>query len=393
MSDSWQQAVNNVQMALMSTFAPAIQSVVTAVSGVVTQVAQVVQRSPLLQAVVVGIATALGILAAALGFSALVTVVTKAFALLNTTLLANPVFLVVTAIAALVAGLIYAWNNCETFRNIVTAVFETIRTFVVNAVTAIHKKITEIFNKIRTVITTVTNSIRTKVTSVWSGIRSVTTNIWNNIKSGIQNAITGARNIVTNIINAIKSKMSSAWSGIRSATSSAWNLIKTSITNPISAARTTVANIFTAIKDKIKSTMDGAKTAVSNAISAIKSKFKFSWSLPKLKVPHISISGKFSINPPSAPHFSISWHRLGAIFSKATLIPTLAGIHGVAEAGPEAVSPISTLQDYVGQSVRENVPTIDYDRLGASVAHACAGMDIRMELNHRELGRVVREVV
>lgn len=393
MSDSWQQAVNNVQMALMSTFAPAIQSVVTAVSGVVTQVAQVVQQSPLLQAVVVGIATALGILAAALGFSALVTVVTKAFALLNTTLLANPVFLVVTAIAALVAGLIYAWNNCETFRNIVTAVFETIRTFVVNAVTAIHKKITEIFNKIRTVITTVTNSIRTKVTSVWSGIRSVTTNSWNNIKSGIQNAITGARNIVTNIINAIKSKMSSVWSGIRSATSSAWNLIKTSITNPISAARTTVANIFTAIKDKIKSTMDGAKTAVSNAISAIKSKFKFSWSLPKLKLPHISISGKFSINPPSAPHFSISWHRLGAIFSKATLIPTLAGIHGVAEAGPEAVSPISTLQDYVGQSVRENVPTIDYDRLGASVAHACAGMDIRMELNHRELGRVVREVV
>ena len=393
MSDSWQQAVNNVQMALMSTFAPAIQSVVTAVSGVVTQVAQVVQRSPLLQAVVVGIATALGILAAALGFSALVTVVTKAFALLNTTLLANPVFLVVTAIAALVAGLIYAWNNCETFRNIVTAVFETIRTFVVNAVTAIHKKIAEIFNKIRTVITTVTNSIRTKVTSVWSGIRSVTTNIWNNIKSGIQNAITGARNIVTNIINAIKAKMSSVWSGIRSATSSAWNLIKTSITNPISAARTTVANIFTAIKDKIKSTMDGAKTAVSNAISAIKSKFKFSWSLPKLKVPHISISGKFSINPPSAPHFSISWHRLGAIFSKATLIPTLAGIHGVGEAGPEAVSPISTLQDYVGQSVRENVPTIDYDRLGASVAHACAGMDIRMELNHRELGRVVREVV
>ena len=393
MSDSWQQAVNNVQMALMSTFAPAIQSVVTAVSGVVTQVAQVVQQSPLLQAVVVGIATALGILAAALGFSALVTVVTKAFALLNTTLLANPVFLVVTAIAALVAGLIYAWNNCETFRNIVTAVFETIRTFVVNAVTAIHKKITEIFNKIRTVITTVTNSIRTKVTSVWSGIRSVTTNSWNNIKSGIQNAITGARNIVTNIINAIKSKMSSVWSGIRSATSSAWNLIKTSITKPISAARTTVANIFTAIKDKIKSTMDGAKTAVSNAISAIKSKFKFSWSLPKLKLPHISISGKFSINPPSAPHFSISWHRLGAIFSKATLIPTLAGIHGVGEAGPEAVSPISTLQDYVGQSVRENVPTIDYDRLGASVAHACAGMDIRMELNHRELGRVVREVV
>lgn len=393
MSDSWQQAVNNVQMALMSTFAPAIQSVVTAVSGVITQVAQFVQQSPMAQAMIVGIATALGILAAALGISAIITVVTKAFALLNTTMLANPVFLVVAAIAALVAGLIYAWNNCETFRNTVTAVFNAVRTFVVNAVTTMQKKITEIFNKIRTTITNITNGIRTKVTSIWSGIRTATTNTWNNIKSGIQNAITGARNIVTNITTAIKSKVSSVWSGIRSATSSAWNFIKSAITNPISAARSTVTSIFTSIKDKIKSTMDGAKNAVSNAISAIKSKFHFSWSLPKLKLPHISISGKFSINPPSVPKFSISWHRLGAIFSKATLIPTINGVHGVGEAGPEAVSPISTLQDYVGQSVRENVPTIDYDRLGASVARACARMDIRMELNHRELGRVVREVV
>ena len=393
MSDSWQQAANNVQMALMSTFAPAIQSVVTAVSEVVTKVAQVVQQSPVLQAVVVGIATALGILAAALGISALITVVTKAFALLNTTLLANPVFLLITAIAALVAGLIYAWNNCETFRNIVTGAFEAIRTFVVNAITAMHAKITEIFNRIRTVISNVTTAIRSKVTSIWSGIRNATTNTWNNIKSGIQNAITGAQNVVTNITTAIKSKVSSIWSGIRSATTSAWNFIKSAITNPISAARTTVTNIFTAIKNKIKSTMDGAKTAVSNAISAIKSKFHFSWSLPKLKLPHISVSGKFSINPPSVPHFSISWHRLGAIFNKATLIPTLAGIHGVGEAGPEAVSPISTLQDYVSQSVRENTPTIDYDRLGASVARACAGMDIRMELDHREVGRVVRGYV
>lgn len=393
MSDSWQQAVNNVQMALMSTFAPAIQSVVTAISGVITQVAQFVQQSPMAQAMIVGIATALGILAAALGISAIITVVTKAFALLNTTMLANPVFLVVAAIAALVAGLIYAWNNCETFRNTVTAVFNAVRTFVVNAVTTMQKKITEIFNKIRTTITNITNGIRTKVTSIWSGIRTATTNTWNNIKSGIQNAITGARNIVTNITTAIKSKVSSVWSGIRSATSSAWNFIKSAITNPISAARSTVTSIFTSIKDKIKSTMDGAKNAVSNAISAIKSKFHFSWSLPKLKLPHISISGKFSINPPSVPKFSISWHRLGAIFSKATLIPTINGVHGVGEAGPEAVSPISTLQDYVSQSVRENTPTIDYDRLGASVARACAGMDIRMELNHRELGRVVREVV
>lgn len=393
MSDSWQQAVNNVQMALMSTFAPAIQSVVTAVSGVITQVAQFVQQSPMAQAMIVGIATALGILAAALGISAIITMVTKAFALLNTTMLANPVFLVVAAIAALVAGLIYAWNNCETFRNTVTAVFNVVRTFVVNAVTTIQKKVTEVFNKIRTTITTVMNGIKSKITSIWNGIKSTTTNVWNGIKSGISNAINGAKNTVTSVMNGIKSKVTSVWNGIKSTVSNVVNGVKSTISSGFNAAKSTVSNIFGSIKDKIKSVMDGAKNAVSNAISAIKSKFHFSWSLPKLKLPHISISGKFSINPPSVPKFSISWHRLGVIFSKATLIPTLGGIHGVGEAGPEAVSPISTLQDYVSQSVRENTPTIDYDRLGASVARACAGMDIRMELNHRELGRVVREVV
>ena len=393
MSDSWQQAVNNVQMALMSTFAPAIQSVVTAVSGVVTQVAQFVQQSPMAQAMIVGIATALGILAAALGISAIITMVTKAFALLNTTMLANPVFLVVAAIAALVAGLIYAWNNCETFRNTVTAVFNVVRTFVVNAVTTIQKKVTEVFNKIRTTITTVMNGIKSKITSIWNGIKSTTTNVWNGIKSGISNAINGAKNTVTSVMNAIKSKVTSVWNGIKSTVSNVVNGVKSTISSGFNAAKSTVSNIFGSIKDKIKSVMDGAKNAVSNAISAIKSKFHFSWSLPKLKLPHISISGKFSINPPSVPHFSISWHKLGAIFGKATLIPTLGGIHGVGEAGPEAVSPISTLQDYVGQSVRENVPTIDYDRMGTSVAKACAAMNIRMELNHRELGRVVREVV
>ena len=393
MSDSWQQAVNNVQMALMSTFAPAIQSVVTAVSGVITQVAQFVQQSPMAQAMIVGIATALGILAAALGISAIITMVTKAFALLNTTMLANPVFLVVAAIAALVAGLIYAWNNCETFRNTVTAVFNAVRTFVVNAVTTIQKKVTEVFNKIRTTITTVMNGIKSKITSIWNGIKSTTTNVWNGIKSGISNAINGAKNTVTSVMNGIKSKVTSVWNGIKSTVSNVVNGVKSTISSGFNAAKSTVSNIFGSIKDKIKSVMDGAKNAVSNAISAIKSKFHFSWSLPKLKLPHISISGKFSINPPSVPHFSISWHKLGAIFSKATLIPTLGGVHGVGEAGPEAVSPISTLQDYVSQSVRENVPTIDYDRMGASVARACARMDIRMELNHRELGRVVREVV
>ena len=68
--------------------------------------------------------------------------------MLNTVLLTNPIFLVVTAIAALVAGLIYAYNNCETFRNIVNTAFETVRTFVTNTLSTLRTTVINIWTAI-----------------------------------------------------------------------------------------------------------------------------------------------------------------------------------------------------------------------------------------------------
>jgi hypothetical protein len=104
------------------------------------------------------------------------------------------------------------------------------------------------------------------------------------------------------------------------------------------------------------------------------------------------LSGSFSLNPPSVPHISVDWWASGAVFNKATLIPTINGVHGVGEAGPEAVSPISVLQDYVESSVRRNVPQIDYDLMADKMAGACARMNISIDVDKRQIGRVVREV-
>lgn len=374
----------------------AVQFVTGSVIPAATQALQFIQQH----------STAFGILGAAIGIITTAIIAHSAAQAIQTAMNAAEVTSLGALIAAKWASAAASMAALAPYILIVAAIA---------AVIAIIVICVKHWDQIRNATLKAAEAIRTKVTTAWNNLKSITTRTWNNIKSGIQNAITSAKNVVTNIVTAIRSKVASIWSGIRSATSTAWNFIKSAITNPIStarsvvantinnikstmssglnAAKSTVTNIFNAIKNKIKSIMDGAKSAVSNAISAIKSKFHFSWSLPKLKLPHISISGKFSIDPPSVPKFSISWHRLGVIFSKATLIPTLGGVHGVGEAGPEAVSPISTLQDYVSQSVRDNVPTIDYDRMGTSVAKACAAMNIHMELNHRELGRVVREVV
>jgi phage-related minor tail protein len=104
-----------------------------------------------------------------------------------------------------------------------------------------------------------------------------------------------------------------------------------------------VSATFNGIRDAISGAINGAKDAVGAAIDRIKGFFNFSWSLPKLKMPSISMEGKFSLAPPSVPKFGIKWNADGAIFTKPTVFNTAQGLQGVGEAGAEAVLPISKL--------------------------------------------------
>ena len=340
MQDAWSQATNNVSLALSQTFAPAISDVVTRVAEVITQVAQVVQDSPALQAVLTGVAVALGIVAAALAISSIIQGVTAAFGMLNTVLLANPIFLVVTAIAALVAGLVYAYNNCETFRNIVNNVFSSLRNFVTNTL----------------------NALRNTVTTVWNAIKT-------NIVTPVQNAYSS----VTSKISDLHSKVS----------------------EKINDTRSKVQETFESIREKMESPIQAAKDTIDGIISTIKGWFPLSIGniFSNLKLPHFSISGEFSLNPPSIPHIGVDWYAKGAVFDTATIIPTLYGLKGVGEKEPESVSPVSVLQDYIGAAVQRFVPQINYDLLAQKVAQACARMNITIDVDKRQLGRVVREVV
>lgn len=319
MQDAWAQASNSMSVAIGGTLASAISDVVIVIADVISSMARVIQDSPVLQAVITGVATALGILAAALAISSLIQTVTKAFGLLNTTLLANPIFLVITALAALVAALVYAYNHSEKFRQIVQKAFTAVRTVVTTAI------------------------------------------------STVRNVVSAGFNFISNLANTLHTKVSSAF-----------NRIKTAMTNPIESAKNTISGIVDRIKGFFPLSVGRIFT--------------------NLKLPHISVSGgsaPFGIGGKgSLPSFSVSWHAKGIVFDAPTLIPTLNGtMHGVGEAGPEAVSPINVLQDYIGAAVRRFMPTpIDYDKLAYKIAEACANVDISLEISDREFGRIVREV-
>lgn len=179
-----------------------------------------------------------------------------------------------------------------------------------------------VWEKIHSIISSVLNKITSVIGGAWSAISSIASEKWSAVTSIIGSKISAAKEKVSSVIGGMKSSVSSNLGGILN----------------------TVKTIFGNIVSSITSKMQAAKDAVGNAIKALKSKFNFSWSLPKLKLPHFDISGKFSLNPPSVPKFNISWYKDGGILTKPTVFGTagntlLAG----GEAGAEAVLPLKLL--------------------------------------------------
>lgn len=294
----------------------------------------------------------------------------------------------------------FIWKNCK---DTIITVWEAIKSAVSTAVNAVKSTIETVFNAVKTTVTTIwnaissvtttvwntvksavttaVNAVKSTVTTVWNAVKSTTTTVWNAIKSAVTTVVNAVKSTVTSVFNAVKSTVTSIWNGIKSTTTSVWNAIKSAVTTPINAAKSAVTSAangvkssitsvwnsvksattstWNAIKSAITTPINAAKTAVGNAISAIRSKFNFTWSLPHLKLPHPSISGHFSLNPPSVPHFSISWYKDGAIMTKPTVFGAIGNkLLAGGEAGEEAILPLKLFFDKVGEMLDKKLEAI-----------------------------------
>lgn len=184
------------------------------------------------------------------------------------------------------------------------------------------------------------------VKTIWNGIKAYFSTIWNGIKSIFTTALTAVKNNVSGVFNGIKSFFSNIWNGIKGIFSNSLNNIKTTVTSVVNAvkntfstgfnaAKNTVLGVFDAIKNGIKSKLEAAKSVVSSMIEKIKGFFNFKWSLPKIKLPHFSVSG--SSNPidwisQGVPKISVSWYKKAYdnpyLFDKQTVLPFADGFKG-----------------------------------------------------------------
>lgn len=211
---------------------------------------------------------------------------------------------------------------CGFIWGVITNYLTLIFNFWTTVLTGIKTVVTVVFNVIKSVISSVLQVISNIVSTVWNGIKTVVTTVCNVIQSIVSTIWNGIKTVITTVCNTIKSIVSTVWNGIKTVISTVGDGIKSK-----------VSSIFNGVRDTIKGAMDKAKSIVSGAFDKIKSIFNTVLK-PNIKLPHLEISGKFSLNPPSVPKFGLSWYQTGGIFTGASVI-------GVGENGDEAVVPLS----------------------------------------------------
>lgn len=236
-----------------------------------------------------------------------------------------PYILIVAAIAAVIAVIVLCVKHWDEIKEKVVEVWDKMVSTIESAVEAVKEwfgnlkqGIADKVNSIREAISEKFNAIKQKMSDTIQAAKDKVIEHFTRIKDGISEKINAAKETVSNVVDNIKEKFS----------------------NGFNAAKETVVNIFDNIKQGIKDKLEAAKQTVKDVIDKIKGFFNFEWHLPKLKMPHINISGEFSLMPPKVPKFSIDWYAKGGVFDAPTLFNNGGRLSGLGEAGAEAIVPL-----------------------------------------------------
>ena len=374
-----------------------VENFLEKLGGLIEDVPKIIQTfkdwSPLIAGVAAGFVT----LKVAMAISSLISAITTAWTayktanegatiaqwLFNAALSANPIVLIVTLVAGLVVALITLWNTNDGFREAVTSAWNSVKEAFSNLAGSIGEKVKAIknffgnlkdaasdkFSQMKETMTSTMQAAKDTVSEKLQNMKNAYSEHGGGIKGIAAAAMEGVKgyysagytfidNLTGGKLSSVAEKFKSKMSDAKQSVSNKIAEIKNSFSNGLSGAHSITTNILGNIKNKFSNIMDSAKNIVSNAINRIKSFFKFSWSLPHLKLPHISISGSFSLTPPSVPSFGISWYKKAMDDGMIMNQPTIFGYNAKSnqflaggEAGSETVVGTQSLMRMIQEAV------------------------------------------
>lgn len=325
-------------------------------------------------------AAAMGSFAAVANIVPVISGVTSAISALSggMAFLASPIGIAAVAVAGVAAALVYLWNTNDGFRDAVTSAWNTISGAVTSAWIAIQPTLQILADFLVNgvlpavqflvdgfglgfasileagaawaagILQTVQGClqlIQGVVEAVLGVIVGIFTGNFDMAKQGAADALNGLLSIATGMMNSVLAVITGAL-----------NAVVSVFTGQFNAAKSIASGVFSGIASLIGEHMGNAQNVVSNALNAISGFFSgLHLSFPHIALPHFTISGGFSLDPPSVPSFGVEFYAKGAILTA----PTVFGMNGGkamvgGEAGHEAVLPISLLQGYIDSAFQRN---------------------------------------
>lgn len=246
-------------------------------------------------------------------------------------------------------------EKCESLKNAVSEKWEGIKSAVSEKAGAIKEAASEKFAE-----------ISSNIGDALQAQKEGTEQTLANMKDAYESNGGGIKGIASATMEGVKGYFTTGYNTLNSLTGGKLGEIAGAFKSKLSPITNKVSEIFGSIKDKIKEKVDAARDTVHDVIEAIKNKFNFNWSLPKLKLPHPRITGEFSLNPPSVPHFSIDWYakamRSGMILNQPTIFgfnSRTGNFMGGGEAGSETVVGTNSLMSMIRSAANDGGST-DY---------------------------------
>ena len=280
----------------------------------------------------------------------------------------GPIALVTAAVAGAVAAGVLLYKNWDTIKAKASEVGSKIK----GVWTDIQSKTTEVFGDVKSTVTTKWNEVKTGIANSQLGQTAAT--VWDAVKTTTQNSLTSIRSAYDEHGGGMEGAVAAVGEAIQQSFTSRYNVlnqltdgrfgdmvstaqtkmndfksdvedrlgdVKQAFTDKLGDSLSTAKSKLGDIEGAARSKIDSMKRIISDGLDRITGFFRdIHWSLPSIKLPHFSISGNFSLRPPSVPHFSVDWYDKGGIFSSPTVI-------GVGEKRPEFVGALDDLREIV----------------------------------------------